>query len=77
MTAINCLTYGVTCLYYDRVTEKLYKCLLSVHEQYINILHVIIDSQASFLFELQNIDSISDRDIAMAKKLKDLKYCND
>ena len=42
MTGISCLTYGVSCYYFDRESQKLLRCVLSIHEEYINILHVIV-----------------------------------
>lgn len=73
-TSISCLTYGINCLFFDRQSNKLRSCLLSIHEEYINIIHVIVEEKASFLFELQNVKNISDKDIYIKQTLKTLGY---
>ena len=77
MTSISCLTYGISCLYFDRGSGRLISCLISIHEEFINILHVIVEGKLSILFELQNIVSISDKDIFVRNTLLELKYGND
>lgn len=74
-TAINCLIYGIHCFYFDRIDNKLYQCLLTIHEEYINIIHIIIQSKSSFLFQLQHVQSISNKDIFVRQTLKNLNLC--
>jgi hypothetical protein len=40
--AISALTYGLHCLVMDPRTSHLHDCILTIHEEYINILHLII-----------------------------------
>lgn len=73
-TAINCITFGISCLYFDRIENKMRTCLMSIHEEYINIIHVIIEGKVSYLFELQNVKNISNRDIYIRQTLKSMNY---
>lgn len=50
--ALSALTYGFNCLIYDSKGGKLYDCILSIHESYINILHIIIGRRVSYLLKL-------------------------
>lgn len=40
MRAINAITYGAKCLYYNQRTLK--ECIIFIHDEYINVLQVII-----------------------------------
>lgn len=50
--AISALTYGLNCLVLDPRNNKLHDCILSIHEEYINILHIIIGEKVSYLLKL-------------------------
>lgn len=49
-------------------------CLISIHEEYINIAHIIIEEKASFLFYLEQVKSISDKDIFIRQTLKKMNF---
>lgn len=74
--AISALTYGFNCLVLDPRTNKLYNCILSIHEEYINILHLIIAEKVSYLLKLHEIYNITDSEFATETKLKDYGICN-
>lgn len=63
--AISALTYGFNCLIWDSRTEKLYDCILSIHEGYINILHIIIAKKYSYLLKLNEIYNITDTEFSI------------
>ena len=50
--AISALTYGFNCLVLDPRHNRLHDCILSIHEAYINIVHVIIARRVSYLLKL-------------------------
>jgi hypothetical protein len=57
--AISALTYGFDCLVMGK-DGQLYECVLSIHESYINILHLLIGKKASYLLKLHEIYNISE-----------------
>ena len=69
--AVSAITYGLHCLVFDARTNRLYNCILSIHEEYINILHLIINEQASYLLKLHEIYNITDNEYTTESKLKE------
>jgi hypothetical protein len=69
--AISALTYGFNCLIWDSRSKQLYDCILSIHEEYINILHIIIAKKVSYLLKLHEIYNITDSEYSIESKLKE------
>ena len=69
--AISAITYGLHCFVLDPKSNKLYSCILTIHEEYINILHLIINEQASYLLKLHQIYNITDNQYTTESKLKE------
>ena len=70
-TAISALTYGFGCLVLDPRHNRLHDCILSIHEAYMNILHVIIARKVSYLLKLHEIYNVTDNEFSTANKLKE------
>lgn len=73
--AISALTYGFNCLIWDARTKQLYECILSIHEDYINILHLIIARKVSYLLKLHEIYNISDSEFSTETHLRQFGIC--
>jgi hypothetical protein len=69
--ALSAITYGLHCLVLDPRTNRLHDCILSVHEEYINILHLIVSAKASYLLKLHEIYNITDNEFSTESILKD------
>lgn len=50
--------------------NRLHDCIVSVHEEYINILHLIISKKVSYLLKLHEIYNITDNEFSTESKLK-------
>lgn len=74
--ALSGLTYGFNCLVYYSKGNQLYDCILSIHEEYINILHIIIAKKISYLLKLHEIYNITDNEYSTESKLKDFNIRN-
>jgi hypothetical protein len=70
-SAISALTYGVSCLVWEGQRKQLFDCILSVHESYVNILHMIIGRKASYLLKLHEIYNITDSEYSTEASLKE------
>lgn len=68
MKAINCITYGVKCLYYQKVEGMLGECIVHIHDEFINVLQVIFNRNTTQLIRLNEIQNIADTDIALSTK---------
>lgn len=68
--AISALTYGFNCLVLEPNHNRLHDCILSIHEEYINILHLIISKKVSYLLKLHEIYNITDNEFSTEIKLK-------
>lgn len=73
--AISALTYGFNCLIWDSRGKQLYDCILSIHEGYVNILHIIIAKKVSYLLKLNEIYNITDSEYSIELKLKEFNIC--
>ena len=71
--SISALTYGFHCLVYHKSKNELYDCILSIHEDYVNILHLIIGSKASIIIKLNEIYNITDNEYSTEISLKPFK----
>jgi hypothetical protein len=74
--AISALTYGLSCLIWDAQGRQLYECVLSIHETYINILHIIIAGKVSYLLKLHEIYNITDSEFSTESQLKEFAVSN-
>lgn len=74
--AISALTYGLSCLIWDPQSRQLYDCILSIHETYINILHIIIAGRVSYLLKLHEIYNITDSEFSTESQLKEFSISN-
>jgi hypothetical protein len=74
-TAISALTYGFNCLIWDGRSKQLYDCILSIHEEYINILHIIIARKVSYLLKLHEIYNITDSEYSTESQLREFGIC--
>lgn len=50
---------------------------MMIHEEYINILHIIINRSISYLLKLNDVKSITDSDTFVASKLHSLDINNE
>lgn len=66
--AMNCLTYGVRCLYFNKVTGDLWECIMHIHDEFINVLQVIFNKSSTQLIKLNEIQYIADTDIALTTR---------
>lgn len=73
--AISALTYGFNCLIWDPRSKQLYDCILSIHEDYINILHIIIARKVSYLLKLHEIYNITDSEFSTESQLREFSIC--
>jgi|JI6StandDraft_1071083.scaffolds.fasta_scaffold10906_6 hypothetical protein len=67
--AMNCLTYGVKCLYYNKLNGEIWECIMHIHDEFINVLQVIFNKTSTQLIKLNEIQSIADTDIALTTRL--------
>lgn len=74
--ALNCLTYGVKCLYYDKTEGMLGECILHIHDEFINVLQVIFNKNLTQLIRLNEIQNIADTDIALSTRFAKFNISN-
>ena len=50
--AVSALTYGLGCWVWAGPRSGLWECVVSIHEEYVNILHVLVAGRVSYLLKL-------------------------